>query len=416
MDPVIYCVMSCLSLLQGLPQHELQRLPQAAVVAVDEAALWHMHSRRVAPVLLYFSAADYRWAVDRLSPDEAALVVARRHASWSPQALGEAGPWLMRRQRDAAALAMQARRANPALRAALDEQVLADVVLHARLGGEGRFGGSSLAELMQITLEHEARVLAEWDALPTASQAAAPAGAELAELREATQWLARALAAHGQPAFAQQPLQVEPWRGVHLSPADRTLQERLKADGEPWVPWRGGLVVRQRQRELGALRQQGLTVQTLYLDDGQFTEDAAELTPAQLARQFDDQARRLAADPAGAMARHLDDLRWQGLDLWVNLRARAVGQPALQQAITERLARRAGALQAASTLAPSAGSASVPALDAWRAAEGRLQADIAVLARLASLQAQAQAPVLTAWAQSKQAQLDAWAGAIARRP
>lgn len=280
--------------------------------------------RTAALPLLYFSEADYAHAVRDLSHDDVREVIRKRLRSWSSDALSEARQEIYRGERANLAVAAWARAAAPPERRALHDEHFAHTIARLeRLSNEGRYQDLGAAEMMGLTAEGQAGLLAETeDVLATlAAPDAGATGAELTALREAVAReadAARALdAAHAK--LDKRPdegllLRVPIERGVFVAPADRALFGWIEAAQRGFVPWRDGVVTTMPVHTIPSMREVGRRVVVLYLDAAELMDDESALTRAQVTRSFEDRARA-GVTPRAAFD-HLHALRLEQVLLW----------------------------------------------------------------------------------------------------
>jgi hypothetical protein len=405
MEPVVYCVVACMALLESLPHDALLRGPQASVVVVDDAVLRTLGARPAPPAVLYFSKDDYRRAMATLSPPDVASVIEKRRTAWSPQALDHGVRWLFQQQRDALwrAAALQPRlRGEAATRLAAHVQTSLELL--ARISGDGRYDDLSLAELLVATLERVAQADAE------AASFAATSRTPALDPRIG-QELGRMLAGLGRPEYAQAPVHATTRRGVYVSPADAALRAGLRASGDPFLAWRDGVLADVVTTDLAKFRRQGLDVHVLYLDGGELLEDAADLTPAQLDREARTRARTMADDPEAAARAHVRKLRLEATLALAAARARVAGErPALAPAMDRLLAAALAAV--AADVPPQDGAVSTDAaLAALAQAERALARDLGFLVDWAGREKRADlAERWRGWLAFKQAQVAALEG------
>jgi hypothetical protein len=201
------------------------------------------------------------------------------------------------------------------------------------------------------------------------------------------------------------------WRGAHVTPRDANLEARLKANGEPFLPWRDGILARVRLDHVPGLRQQGLQLRVVYVDGGEMLDEASEFTPVQLDHALSNRIEALARDPQRVFRQHLQTLRLETTLLLVNGRARAVSE---KPALVEPLASLGKAAMVDFSMQDTL--ATVPSLTALLAAERALARDIGFLATWSQQERRDDlAGRLRGWLSFKQSQIAALETA-ARKP
>ncbi|HVC63360.1 MAG TPA: hypothetical protein VND19_23725 [Acetobacteraceae bacterium] len=355
MEPVIYCVLACLVLLDGVPHRTLAHLPEGAVVALGDAPFTALRVRDPATPVLYFSPEEYADAVDGLTSAELSAAIGRRLRDWSPRALERAAGWLAQRGRGSLILAAAAEQAAAGPSSAILAEHFATLLdLLTRINGQGRFGDTRLDELLIFALEKEALLLRELAAAPDPARLRT----EAAERAETARVIGEALGRRGQTEYAGPPPYIEMWRGVFVAPVDAALLARLKTRWEPAIPWRDGVVARWKLRDLPRLQQEGRRTTLVYLSAGQLLGDISELTRAQLDRQFTRRTAALAAAPERSSDGYLDTLRLNALLALKTAEGRAERDaPRLAAALRQRVA--VGTARLAATL-PSPSTPPVP--------------------------------------------------------
>jgi hypothetical protein len=320
MERIIYCLFSCAAMLTNVAHTSIGQTAGGAVVVVGDADLLSLQTGNPSIPLLYFSRDAYDEAVHGLSSQEIEAVINKRRAEWSPQALDHALDWLYRQEVKCLTLIALGRMGGTVrvVATGLDVHFQETIELLARLTSEGRYEDVDFTNLLVFALEKEALLIAELQA------AGDTFSVEVQERTQTVQFLERALAGRGRPEYAQAPPYAELLRAIHIVPIDDALLARLKAEFEPFVPWREGLVARWRVREASELKRMNKTATLLYQNSGEFLEDLLELTPAQLTRIFEERARMV--NRTQALNDYLNGLRLEALLLHETIRVRAAGE------------------------------------------------------------------------------------------
>ena len=268
----------------------LVRIEQAVVFAADsDAALGLLLKKSAA--LLYFSRANYEYAMRRLAAPQRDEAILQRLKAWSPNAINQGIEWIYRQERRCLHLAA------PAGPGGAFEQSLR--FLH-RVTNEGRYGSLTLAEMLINVLESEALLITELSRPGAAAEGAARNEFDLA--------IGRELRALGRPEFAEHLPQAKPLRGTFVTPRDTALMKSLRSRREPFVEWQDGLVARFGERDIERMsRQKKVTI--LYPFGGVFLQDVSELSQGQLHREFAERSERIAQDFGKVWAEYANDLR-----------------------------------------------------------------------------------------------------------
>jgi hypothetical protein len=369
----------------ALPGTELGRSQRGLWAAVPDVALRGDLLREVR--LLYFSRDEYERAMRGLSAAQIATSIDVRVRRWSPRVLETGTEHLYFVERDALALSAVARRRS---RSAGDAHFEASLRLLADLVGRGREDDRPVPDLLVDLVEGEAHLLRERTTLPEGGAPAQPEAVVRARLRT----LGVALERLGRPEYVGSVPYAEQLRAVFVAPRDASFVATLEAQKTPVFEFRDGLVTEWPAERLGELTGRGWHAVVVYLNAGEWLQDAGDLAPAQLERELAD---RLSAPPGAsrtAAAVHLRSVELEQHLLRRNALAVAQRQaPWLVPELQRETAEEAAAIRDALARGPS-WLERVPdaghALDAVAAADRRFLRDCALLEALAQRSASAE--------------------------
>ncbi|HXQ73316.1 MAG TPA: hypothetical protein VN844_22640 [Pyrinomonadaceae bacterium] len=290
---IIYCALSCATLLTPLSHEVLRKFDQGIVASVSDETIGKLLIKEPQLPIMYFSREAYEQAIRGLNDSEIDEVMHKRISRWSPQALDQALEWIALRERRS--LSFTAR----SLPTATDHntrllQIHFDhgLDLLTSIAAPGRYDDMELNDLLSVTVELEALLIKE---LPQSNESQT-------RLHFANA-IARELKRHGRSEFSIALPYAEPQRGVWVGPAGPTLKEYFKTRWIGVADWRDGLVASLPLRAIQDFRQGGRKVEILYADASALMQDFDELTGTQLFRRFEE----LSAAGDAARKRQMDD-------------------------------------------------------------------------------------------------------------
>jgi len=295
------------------------------VVAVDDTALTRTAEGARPPSLLYFSRAAFDAAVRDLDDERVAEVVAKRRRDFAPRALEESLNWTYERERESLTLAAAA---------AQDTYFRALAFWTSRVLGEGRYEDAGTAELLVFAAEKQALLRVE---LSSPEHAPDFDAREVEQHTDALRQLGALLADCGRPEFAEGFPYAETSRVVHVFPLEARVLGQLEQESAPGFAWRDGVLVGRRQRQIEDLRKDGKPAPLLFWDPGWFLQALAELTPAQLERTCDRNARQTPERAEHARREYLNGLRLETLLFSYTLRDHAARQAPAVLGVAEQL-------------------------------------------------------------------------------
>jgi hypothetical protein len=275
---VVYCALSCATLLRELPHDSLRAFDEGWIASVSEEVMGRLLASDPSIPILYFSRSAYDQAILGLTDLDTDATIRNRIDRWSPQALDHALEWTARGERRSVALTAHAvRGASESTARLLGEHLSAGLDLLTAIAGTGRYDQMDFPDLLSAVVETEAKLIAE---LGESSEAGTR--------RQFSTALAQELKRYHRGEFAQALPYADPERGVWVSPVDEPLKTYLKFRGMAGAEWRGGIVVRLSLRAIEDFRKKGKTVAILYADPGALMQDLADLNNAQIVHQFEE--------------------------------------------------------------------------------------------------------------------------------
>lgn len=374
-ERVIYCALSCASLL--VPGHygTLSHVNGAAVVSLSDDAMRTLVAKAPDVPILYFNKPDYDEALRGLNEPEAHQVIEARLRNWSPKILDYSLIRITEDERRCLTLIAVAMQEHPERRNALSPLADSAFDLLTQLAKIGSDESRPVADLLFGLIDKEATLIVELD--------------DVSEIRTRTDFqraLSLEFKRYGRPQFAQAPPHVERMRGVWLAPADAALMSYLTDVGGRNIPWKGGVVATIAERDIQSLVKSGKKAEVLFFAEGDFLRDGEELPISQLTRQYAAMEQEGAAGLGRRKQQYLNNLR-----LSVALQRRALrlrvtsSDPLLagllegQVAIDSRILLR----EAAATKPWIGPSYSAPKADRLASAENDAADDIALLLDIA---------------------------------
>jgi hypothetical protein len=356
---IIHYAAALEKLLAPAPHTSLGKYAGGIVAALaDEGALSLLRSPGVS--LLFFSKESYDRYLRQLSEPERDEAIRKRLSQWAPNAVEQGVDWLYRGERRGLALAAPSGSADGRVEPFENAMAALD-----RLVNEGAYGSVMIPAILVYVLQSEALLLAE-----LTLDGFKP---EASERNQFSLAIAGELRTLGRPEFAQHLPYAEPIRAAFVTPADEALVGSLKSLRLPAVNWRDGLVSIFGAGDLESMVQEGkYKTRVLYPDARQFRQDLADLTRAQMYREFQERSQ---AGPMPFWTDHLNFLR-----LETALMRRAAHQKTLSE--SPRAAALLGAQIRQETVLFRKELAAHPS---WLDAEPAGLEDVMFLARLSAI-------------------------------
>jgi hypothetical protein len=293
---IIYCALSCASLLTQAPHDALRPLDQGVVAAVSDDVMGTLLEKDPNLPILYFSRTGYDRAMRGLNDGEVDEALRKRLKQWSPDPLKDSIAWLTDDELRVLSLVARATPTSSGEKAKiLAAHFNEGLDLLSQMTGSRRLDRSTLAESVSEIEEQDAYLIAE---LSDTNRKI-----ELQTRGEFAGALGREMARRGRPQFVDSLPYVELKRGVWISPPDNEVEAYVKVREMNWVSWRDGVVLWLSTRAIEEFRKRGKTVEILYFDADAVEEDVGPLTKAQLDLRL---AEALKADEA-TQARLKDD-------------------------------------------------------------------------------------------------------------
>jgi hypothetical protein len=301
---IIYCALSCVSLLAHVPHNLLRNFDGGSVISVSDEVVGTLLKDRNAS-LLYLSLSDYQQTVSGLSDSDTEIALRRRLKQWSPRALDNSVDWILQDERRCLTLTAQAARgASGGTVGLLETHFNRGLDLMASILRPGGYDDVKLPDLLSSAVEKDAMLIAE---LGQTSE-----GETRIRFAKA---LAEQLRSHyNEPEFAQALPYAQPSRGVWVVPADKGLRAYLDARSQAAIEWRDGLVASLPLRAIEDFKHEGKKVEILYYDPGQLLQEIADIGADQMSRRFESLYSADEATRARQKADYLNELR---LDLAV---------------------------------------------------------------------------------------------------
>ncbi len=302
--------------ISGKPHRRLGSLRNGVWMEIPDDTLLAVGRPDAMPLLLYLSKESYEKAIRNLPPAEIENVIRKRLKEWSPDALDAALQWIYQREKKCLALTAQRMETTDARTVAvLRGHFENGLELLAAMLWEGRYDDTQMVPMLVYTLEGEARLISEFAYAREAALAANdPREADrlavkMTASRGCAEALGRALQTLGRAEYAGSLPYTQPERVLFIRPRDEELLKGLKARGGPVIPWRDGVVAPLSFEKIDAVKARLKSVEILYLDRGEFVEDARALTQAQLDREFEERLRKRPSGSLSALSAHLISLQ-----------------------------------------------------------------------------------------------------------
>jgi hypothetical protein len=345
-----------------LVSHEvLRKFDQGTIASISDEGIGKLLIKEPGIPVMYFSRHAYDQAVGGFEDSDIDAILRKRLEHWAPDASGHGLNWIYEAERRCLTLTALSQASPSRMTSAQPadhfDQSLQLLVI---ISGEKRYQDWSLASVLVLVVEGEAKLRAEYlDAQEAARREGDSGAAErFANAVKRSESYARALGSSlkslGRPEFSQGLLNVGLSRGVFIRPRDPDLVDLLVGQRELHVFWKDGLIADWALEDIAQLEKRGKSVSVLYFNNGQLHKDLHDLTVAQREREF---ARRVAEGRGGSMEARRDHLS----SLWLEqhlLRRKALAQakahPGPVAAIlTQQVAEEAKALQLELALFPA---------------------------------------------------------------
>lgn len=358
---IIYCALSCASLLPLVSHEVLRKFDQGTIASVSDEAIDKLLVKQPGIPILYFSRQAYDHSVDGFEDSDVDEILRKRREEWAPNAGGHGLNWIYEAERRCLTLtAIAAASPSRMTSAQLADHFEQSLQLLLIISGEKRYQHLKLPSLLVLVVEGESRLRAEYlDAEAAARRDGDDYAAErFAKAAKRSEGYARALGASlkalGRPEFSQGLLDIGLSRGVFIRPRDPELVDLLVGQRELHVNWKDGLVADWALEDIPLLEKRGKSVRILYFSNGQLQKDLHDSTRAQREREFTTRFEEGRGASLAARRNHLSSL-WLEQHL---LRRKALAQatalsgPAAAT-LTQQVAEEAKALQQELALFPT---------------------------------------------------------------
>jgi hypothetical protein len=271
------------------PQAALGRYADGVVAEAEDERALALLAEGAHVSLLWFSRAEYDYALRKLDETGREAAIRKRLADWAPEAVSQGMDRLYRVE--CRCLTLAAMSGNTGV----FEHTMDSL---ERLTNEGAYGNLKLAEILVVVLQKEALL-----AIELSNERLTPERSERYAFSVA---IARELRRLGRPQFSEHLPYAEPARAAFVSPRDPQLMKELKALRLPVVEWRDGLVSTFGPRTLNGPDLQKKQVNILYADARHFRRDLANVTRPELEREFEE---RSSEGPMPRWTEYLNILR-----------------------------------------------------------------------------------------------------------